>query len=308
MSFEGDSDMALGFTLTDSAVRVFDEAINEFSITEFSERAYIRGLLGRIRRGDLGIYTLSRGGNVIGAICYRMIDGDAELVFGSLLQGCEYEEYFLRRVVNDLFSSGVHTIRSGLAWPRAAGFTKAAVQMGFAMTKRIGMIRYASGAEPSVGPCHGFELLPWRDEYAEDVCLLMSAHSAPSDKDVYPVLATREGALSLIKSVMMDKHGEFLRELSLIAKADEKTVGFLISTLLLGRERAACSTSPSTATYRRRGIGSAMMRRLVGECAAKNRDQIALAVTEQNRDAIRLYEHLGFKKNMDFQQYVLSLY
>lgn len=307
MSFEGDSDMALGFTLTDSAVRVFDEAINEFSITEFSERAYIRGLLGRLRRGDLGIYTLSRGGNVIGAICYRMIDGDAELVFGSLLQGCEYEEYFLRRVVNDLFSSGVHTIRSGLAWPRAAGFTKAAVQMGFAMTKRIGMIRYASGAEPSAGPCPGFELLPWRDEYAEDVCLLMSAHSAPSDKDVYPVLATREGALSLIKSVMIDKHGEFLRELSLIAKADEKTVGFLISTLLLDGSVLVLDIAVHR-DYRRKGIGSAMMRRLVGECAAKNRDQIALAVTEQNRDAIRLYEHLGFKKNMDFQQYVLSLY
>jgi ribosomal protein S18 acetylase RimI-like enzyme len=307
MSFEGDSDMALGFTLTDGVVRIFDEAINEFSITEFSERAYIRGLPHRIRRGDLGIYTLSQGGRVIGAICYRLIDGDAELVFGSLLLGCEYEEYFLRRVVNDLFSSGVHTIRSGLAWPRAAGFTKAAMQMGFAMTKRIGMIRYASGAEPSVGPCPGFELLPWRDEYAEDACLLMSAHSAPSDKDVYPVLATREGALSLIRSVMMDKHGEFLRELSLIAKADDKTVGFLISTLLLDGSVLVLDIAVHR-DYRRRGIGSAMMRRLVGECAAKNRDQIALAVTEQNRDAIRLYEHLGFKKNMDFQQYVLSLY
>jgi ribosomal protein S18 acetylase RimI-like enzyme len=307
MSFEGDCDMDLGFALTDGAVHVFEEAAKEFSISEFSERAYIRGLPGRIRRGDLGVYTLSLCSRVIGAICYRPIDGDAELVFGSLLPGYEYEEYFLRRVADDLFSSGVHTIRSGLAWPRAAGFTKAASSMGFTMTERIGMARYASGAEPSVGPCRGFELLPWKDEYAEGACLLMSEHSAPSDKDVYPVLATHDGALSLIRSVMMDKHGKFLRELSLVAKADGKTVGFLISTLLLDGSVLVLDIAVDR-KYRKKGIGSAMMRWLVSECAIKNKDQVVLAVTEQNRDAIRLYEHLGFKKNMAFRQYVLSLY
>ena len=87
MTFEGDGDMALGFVLTDGAVHVFDEAVNEFSISEYTERAYIRGLPGRIRRGDLGVYTLSLCGRFIGVICYRPVDGDAELVFGSLLHG-----------------------------------------------------------------------------------------------------------------------------------------------------------------------------------------------------------------------------
>lgn len=299
--------MALGFVLTDGAVHVFDEAVNEFSISEYSERAYIRGLPGRIRRGDLGIYTLSLDGRCIGVICYRGIDGDTELVFGSLLPGFEHEDYFLRRVAEDLFSSGTHTVRSGLAWPRATGFIKAAICMGFVMTERIGMAHYASGAEPSVSPSPGFELLPWRDEYAEDVCLLMCANSAPSDRNVYPVLATREGALTLIRSMMVDKHGKFLRELSLVAKADEKIVGFLISTLLLDGSVLVLDIAVDS-EFRRRGIGSAMMRWLASECAAKNRDQIVLAVTEQNLDAIRLYEHLGFKKNMSFRQYVLSRY
>lgn len=307
MSFEGDMDMALGFVLTDGIVHVFDEAVKEFSVSEYSERAYIRGLPGRIRRGDLGIYTLSLCGRFIGAICYRLVDGDAELVFGSLLSGFEYEEYFLRRVVDNLFSSGVHTVRSGLAWPHGEGFIEAAMRMGFAMTERIGMARYASGVEPSVGPCRGFELLPWKDEYAEEVCLIMCAHSAPSDKNVYPVLSTREGSLSLIRSMMMDKHGKFLRELSLVAKANDKTVGFLISTLLLDGSVLVLDIAVDS-EYRKRGIGSAMMRWLVSECAVKNKDQIVLAVTAQNLDAIRLYEHLGFRQNMAFRQYVLSRY
>ena len=307
MSFEGDSDMALGYVLTDGAMHIFDEAAKEFSISEYSERAYIRGLPGRIRRGDLGVYTLSLRGRFIGAICYRSIDGDAELVFGSLLPGFEYEDYFLRRVVEDLFSSGAHTVRSGLTWPRAAGFIKSAVRMGFLMTERIGMARYASSAEPPAGPCRGFELLPWRDEYAEEVCLLMCAHSAPSDRNVYPVLATREGALTLVRSMMVDKHGKFLRELSLVAKADDKIVGFLISTLLLDGSVLVLDIAVH-GEYRRRGIGSAMMRWLASECVAKNREQIVLAVTAQNLDAIRLYEHLGFKMNMAFRQYVLSRY
>ena len=299
--------MALGFVLTDGAVHVFDEAVNEFSISEYSERAYIRGLPGRIRRGDLGIYTLSLCGRFIGVICYRPVDGDTELVFGSLLQGFEYEDYFLRSAVEYLFSSGTHTVRSGLAWPRPAGFIEAAVRMGFVMTERIGMARYASDGELSVDPCHGFELLPWKDECAEEVCLLMCAHSAPSDKNVYPILGTREGALALVQSMMMDMHGKFLRELSLIAKADGKIVGFLITTLLLDGSVLVLDIAVDS-EYRRRGIGSAMMRWLVSECAAKGRDQIVLAVTEQNLDAIRLYEHLGFKKNMSFRQYVLSRY
>ena len=179
--------------------------------------------------------------------------------------------------------------------------------MGFVMTERIGMARYAAGAEPPVGLCQGFELLPWRDECAEDVCLLMCAHSAPSDRNVYPVLTTYEGALALVRSMMMDKHGKFLRELSLVAMANEKIVGFLISTLLLDGSVLVLDIAVDS-EYRRRGIGSAMMRWLLSECVAKNRDQIVLAVTAQNLDAIRLYEHLGFKKNMAFSQYVLSRY
>jgi len=210
-------------------------------------------------------------------------------------------------VVEDLFSSGVHTVRSALAWPRSGGFIDSAVRMGFMMTERIGMVRYVASPEPPVGLCQGFVLLPWRDECVEDVCLLMCAHSAPSDRNVYPVLSTREGALELIQSMMMDKHGKFLRELSLVAKVDEKIVGFLISTQLQDGSVLVLDIAVDS-EYRRRGIGSAMMRWLVNECAAKNRNQIVLAVTEQNMSAIRLYERLGFKRNMAFSQYVLSRY
>jgi ribosomal protein S18 acetylase RimI-like enzyme len=135
----------------------------------------------------------------------------------------------------------------------------------------------------------------------------MCGHYAPSDRNVYPALTTYEGASMLLRSVIEDKHGKFLPELSLVAKADDKIVGFLISTLLLDGSVLVLDIAVD-GDHRKKGIGSAMMRRTVSESFAKGRSQVVLAVTSVNAEAIRLYERLGFKKNMAFRQYVLSRY
>lgn len=306
MDVDAGEGMDLGAVLTDGAARLFEEAVDRLPDTEYAERAYIRGLIGRIRRGELGVYTLSAGGRAVGVVCYRLLDGDAELVFGSVAAtGCE--GYFLRRVADDLFSSGAHTIRSGFTWPHASGFIGAAELMGFVATERIGMARDTSGPEPPAMPCGGFELLPWDNEYVDDVCRIMCSDYAPSDRNVYPALTTYEGASMLLRSVIVDNHGKFLPELSLVAKADDKIVGFLISTLLLDGSVLVLDIAVD-GDYRKKGIGSAMMRRTVSESFEKGRKQVVLAVTSVNAEAIRLYERLGFKKNMAFRQYVLSRY
>lgn len=298
--------MDLGVVLTDGAARLVEEAVDRLPATEYAERAYVRGLIGRIRRGELGVYTLSAGGRAVGVVCYRLLDGDAELVFGNMAAtGCE--GCFLRRIADDLFSSGTHTIRSGFAWPHASGFIAAAERMGFVVTERIGMARDTSSPEPPAMLCGGFELLTWDNEYVDDVCRIMCDHYAPSDRNVYPALTTYEGASTLLRSVIVDRHGKFLPELSLVAKADDKIVGFLISTLLLDGSVLVLDIAVD-GDYRRKGIGSAMMRQLIRESFAKCRNQVVLAVTSVNEEAIRLYERLGFKKNMAFRQYVLSRY
>ena len=304
---ESGGDVRLGFVLTDEAVQVLNEAVECLPVSESVERAYIKGLPRRILKGDLGIYTLSQQGRIVGILCHRLVDGDAELVYGIILPDQDLAGKFLRMVVDDFLSLGIHTVRSGFSWPGASDFIDAATFMGFIMTDRIGMVRYATGIEPSVGPCRGFELVPWSDEYIDDVCRLMCANSAPEDLHVYPALTTPYGARQLMHSVRRDKHGKFLPELSLVAKVNGRVTGFLISTMLPDGAVLVLDIAVDR-EYRRKGIGSAIMRWLLSESTAKGKDQVVLAVTSLNKDAVRLYESLGFKKNMTFKQYVLSRY
>jgi len=109
----------------------------------------------------------------------------------------------------------------------------------------------------------------------------------------------------LVDSVLADRHGKFLPALSYVARAGGVPIGFIISTMLtdgailildLGVDRHS----------RKKGVGGALMDRLVGDAFRDGHGEIVLAVTSNNYDAIRLYERKGFKVNGYFKQHVLS--
>ncbi len=56
--------------------------------------------------------------------------------------------------------------------------------------------------------------------------------ASPADVPVYPMFSRPEGARMLMDSVLKDRHGKLLRELSCVARENEKTIGFLLSTML----------------------------------------------------------------------------
>jgi GNAT superfamily N-acetyltransferase len=265
------------------------------------DAAYIRSLAGRVRQGELGVYALSARCRTAGAICYKALDGDVELVFGYVVNGGP-EAYFLESVVRGLFEDGMHTVRSNFNWPEADGFERAARAMGFAVTERMSMCRSpgpVKGAVPS-----GVELLAWQDSYAGEVCRVMCEAQSPADRPVYPMFGRPEGIKGLMDSVMLDRHGRFLKELSYVAVAG-RTVGFLLSTLLSDGSILVLDIGVDQ-SYRGRGIGGAMLNRLIRDSYTMGHGLIVLAVTSGNYDAIRLYESKGFKVNGHFRQYVLS--
>ena len=48
--------------------------------------------------------------------------------------------------------------------------------------------------------------------------------------------------------------------------------------------------------YRRRGVATGLMKRMIKMCAAEGGENIFLEVRESNRSAIDLYEHFGFEE------------
>jgi ribosomal protein S18 acetylase RimI-like enzyme len=286
--------------ITDDIGGVFADAAGKVPIADQAERTYINCLLDRARRGELGIFVLSSGARAVGAICYRALDGDAELVFGHTMAG--NEDFFLETAARCLFSDGIHTVRSNFNWPDSRGFIEAARDMGFNVTERMSMGLSPAAVKPSYG---GFDILPWHDRHAGDICRIMCRDQSPADLPVYPMFSRPEGVRALMDSVMLDRHGKFLRELSYIASAGGMFVGFLLSTMLSDGSILILDLGVDR-DHRKKGIGGALLDRLIGDAHGAGYGQIVLAVTSSNYDAIRLYERKGFKVNGYFRQHVLS--
>jgi|GEM_PF-6240480 len=296
------TNLIIGKAITDDAADVFADAIRWVPVSDTSERAYINVLLDRVRCGELGIYTLSAGCKTVGVICHRALDGDVELVFGHLLGETRDVAYFLEAAVQDLFNGGAHTVRSNFTWPEPHEFIKAATSLGFTMTERMSM-----GLAPSTtGQKRGnFELFPWHDRYAPEVCRIMCEDSSPADRHVYPMFSRPDGARMLMDSVLNDRHGQLLRDLCCVARSGDHTIGFLLSTMLPDGSVLVLNIAVERG-HRRMGVGGAMLDRLSEDSYLKGYRQILLAVTSNNYEAIRLYERKGFKVNGFFRQYVLS--
>jgi GNAT superfamily N-acetyltransferase len=293
----------LGTSLTEDTALVFEDAAGAVSPSDASEQEYIRLILARVQRGELGIFTLSASGHTVGVLCHRVLDGDAELVFGHLLAAASgREEFFLGRAVDGLFAAGAHTVRSNFTWPRPSGFIPAAGALGFRMTERMSMGLRTGLRGPSP---EQFGILPWRDDYAGEVSRVMSESSAPADRPVYPMFSRPEGARMLMDSVLNDRHGKLLRELSYVSCDGERIIGFLLATLLADRSVLILNIAVDD-KYRGRGLGGALIDRLISDSYDQGYYQVLLAVTSTNYDAIRLYERKGFRVNGYFRQYVLS--
>jgi len=181
-------------------------------------------------------------------------------------------------------------------------FRSGAAAIGFTITERMSMYLAPRPAHPEF---RDFELSPWRDAYAGDVCAIMCEDQSPADRPVYPIFGKLEGVRTLMDSIMHDRHGTFLKELTCVAMADRRLIGFLLCTMLNDGSVLILDIGVHH-DYRKMGVGSAMLDRLINGAYDRGYGQIVLAVTTKNYDAIRLYERKGFKVNGYFRQYVLS--
>ncbi len=265
------------------------------------DSAYISYLMEMAMRGDVCVYSLLARCRTIGVICYRMLDGDAELAFGHAIEG-DVEPYFLKSVVKDLFSSGAHTVRSNFNWPVPWGFIRGAEGMGFRMVERMSMSLAPRPVKPSAS---GFDVLKWDDGHACEVCRVLSECQAQADRPVYPALGRPEGAMALVDSVMRGEHGRFMGGLSYVAVAGGRVIGFLISTMVSDGSILILNIGVEP-WHRRMGVGGAMLDMLIGDAYNEGHGQIILAVTSNNYDAIRLYLRKGFRVSSRYRHYVMS--
>ncbi|CAJ36560.1 GNAT family N-acetyltransferase [Methanocella arvoryzae] len=297
-----------GSELTDAAERLLVESAARIPPTGEIDRRYVLSLPDRVRRGELGVVTLLKGREPIGIFCYRSVDLEAELVYGCLEPGSEgLERVFLLHILDVLSDQAVRAVRSGFSGPGADRFAVAAIDMGFRKVPRMSMTRSVDEAEIFLyKPDPGVNVLPWSTSYFEDVCRLMYEASEAFDRAVYPLFGSPEGCRTLLLSILQDRHGLFLPELSLVATIDDQVVGLLLSSQIADGSVLILDIAVDS-SHRGKGIGGKMLENLISKSAMLGRRQIVLAVTLDNEPAIGLYRKMGFRQTSIFDQYVLEL-
>lgn len=290
--------------LHDNAPDVFLDAIRSLPRQDDTKDIdYISGITPRVRSGELFAFTLLDHGCPVGVICYKARDGEADLVFGHVM--CLFkgiERFFLSAVVVSLLHSGVKAIRSGFRWPSPKAFIGAATDMGFREIPRMSMSVKASTME--VEPPEGIVIVPWSATMEDEVGSIMSDCATADDRAIYPLFSSQEGSIKLLHSIIGNGHGIFLPGFSYAALKGNEVAGFVLASLLADGSVLVLDIAVRE-RYRRSGIGGALMRGLIGACAASGKQRVVLAVSENNAAAIALYKKLGFKKDMQFSQYVL---
>jgi len=123
-------------------------------------------------------------------------------------------------------------------------------------------------------------------------------------REIPEILAIDKEVTKEMGALFTDKewsYREFFMELkskwiySKVAYVSRKVVGYLIASEKCRRikiHRIAVIKG-----YRGEGIGKKMYRKLLGEAMSSNIDEILLEVHMSNRQAIKLYEKIGFAKS-----------
>lgn len=297
-----------GSSLTEDAESLLTESASRLTAPAEVDHAYVAGLPERVRRGELSVITLLKGLETIGIVCYRTVDSESEVVYCCMKTGYEgLERLFLGRIVSEFTGYGIRVVRGSFSGPGADRFTAAAVEIGFRKVVRMSMTySVTEDLAHTYRPAPGIEIQQWTPAYFEDVCKLMCVAAEDFDRAVYPLFGSIEGARTLLLSILRDRHGIFLPELSLVALIDGEPAGFLLASMIQNGTVLILDIAVES-ERRRRGIGGKLLQYLISKSAVLSRRQIVLAVTLDNNPAIELYKKTGFRQTSIFDQYVLEI-
>jgi ribosomal protein S18 acetylase RimI-like enzyme len=295
-----------GNALPDAFLRLIEEAGHALAgFTDLQGMPYTATNAGLDGARDL-VFLLG-GGEPAGVMSCETMEDDAQLFFCHVRDPYKaFEGRFFTMAVSHFESAGMRVVRTYFDWPAPGPCIEAAGALGFVPLERIEMTRESDRDYPARPLPAGVEMVPWSDACLDEAARLLSENGNEIDRQIYPQEQTFTGARAQLKKITGDMYGEFLADQSLIARAGGELIGMLLAT-----EREGPSILVPQVILARgcrgRGIASAMISRLIRDMAKRGDRKIMLMVNGQNADAIRLYEHKGFRPICVYRQYILPL-
>ena len=206
---------------------------------------------------------------------------------------------------------GVRRIEAQLLVHRSGSVAKPFTSEGFRVYPRLFMqlpLRVGNPAiDTALPPMNDIEIRNWTEaDFQPAAQVITNAYFGHIDSDINDQYRSVQGSTRFLNNIVrFPGCGVFDGQSSLVAV--NRVTGAMAGLLLASRVRDDVGHVTQiclTPDYRGRGLGKALMVHCCRGLRKRNFSQLTLTVTEANRPAVELYEHLGFETKRVFDAFV----
>jgi GNAT superfamily N-acetyltransferase len=237
--------------------------------------------------------------------------GDLFVANGNGVRGASVRETELRlltHVIETLGQSpGVSRVEAQLLAHESGSVAQPFLDGGFQRYPRLFMLLDLPESTPALEPSAEIEIVPWAEHYYQPVAALITAcYRGHIDSEVNDQYRTLSGSLRFLNNIVrFPGCGVFDPESSFVAvhKQLRSTVGVILCSRIrhdVGHVTQVCVLPE----LRGHGAGASLMQAAFRAQRRRGFATLSLTVTEANRSAVTLYEHLGFRTHHVFDAFV----
>jgi ribosomal protein S18 acetylase RimI-like enzyme len=150
-------------------------------------------------------------------------------------------------------------------------------------------------------------ILPWQEHYQEGSAQLIStAYRGHVDSEINDQYRSMVGARKFLFNIIQYPGcGNFLQAGSLVAFDSERgTLAGICLTSVVGEESGHITQICVMKEWHGRGLGYELLRQSLELLRNRGIKKVSLTVTSENKQALGLYERMGFKRTRHFSAYV----
>jgi ribosomal protein S18 acetylase RimI-like enzyme len=250
---------------------------------------------------------------------HKAVVGDAFAVASEPSQALHISQTLLHQLLQLLeHSPGIRRIESQLLLYDSGSVDEVFLKSGFVMYPRLFMefdLRF-QGSHEHEGENHSqiersthVELVRWSAEHYQAAAeLIHEAYSGHIDARINDQYCSLHGSLRFLHNIVrFPGCGVFDANASWILL--DKSSGALVGMILCSRvakDVAHITQLCVVPSFRGRGLGRMLLKHCASQLAVSNFSAITLTVTEANRQAVTLYEELGFSTRQRFDAMVMD--
>lgn len=216
----------------------------------------------------------------------------------------EVGELLLREIVETLRAIPFLQRIEAQLMPFGSKLGAALSSLGFSLYPRQFMIlNLANGASVRSGAPAGFRIENWDERhFASCADLIHRAYADHVDGEINDQYRSREGAMKFLKNiVLLPGCGQFEQRASFVLydQLNARLAGVVLTSMVAkgtGHTTQLCVLPE----YRGRGLGKQLMSASIDALRRMRATELSLTVTSNNKNAVDLYDKLGFRTLKSF--------